>query len=183
MLSLPLPSEGTQVSALTALVQGIMFIIHSQLLAATQGVHSRTIRKTESVCLYVESQHIHVNIWSHFLSVYSLWHPGDKLPYPLLPAPWIMETFHMRRLVKLDHQLWARGSSAGSRVGPGASEGLRRGSRVGGRVKQDGEGRALPDHICRPVTSQTGLNIIEILLWLIRGGGCGVFRSSYIHTP
>lgn len=89
----------------------------------------------------------------------------------------------MRRLVKLDHQLWARGSSAGSRVGPGASEGLRRGSRVGGRVKQDGGGRALPDHICRPVTSQTGLNIIEILLWLIRGGGCGVFRSSYIHTP
>lgn len=51
MLSLSLPSERTQVSAVTALVQGIMFVIHSPLLAATQEVHSCTVRLTESVCV------------------------------------------------------------------------------------------------------------------------------------
>lgn len=45
-------SERTQVSAVTALVQG-MFVNHSQLLSAIQEGHSFTVRLTESVCVCV----------------------------------------------------------------------------------------------------------------------------------
>lgn len=54
MLSLPPSSERTQVSAVTALVRGIMLVIHSQLLAGTPvEVQSCTVRPTVLVCLCV----------------------------------------------------------------------------------------------------------------------------------
>lgn len=45
--------------------------------------------------------------------------PWCETPILHLPGVWIIEGSHMCQLVKLDHQLWAPGSSVGPRVAPG----------------------------------------------------------------
>ena len=59
-------SKRTQVSALSALVQEITFVIHSQRLTATPEVHSSKVRMTESVCVCV---YVCVCVWRYIVTL------------------------------------------------------------------------------------------------------------------